>query len=515
MRTARIIHVIRQIGSLAVTAVTAASTLNAYRPLARNGYPSLFSWAFGLVVTELPLQTLLSQVGGLALTARRLTRPVRTVAWLVAGISALGLLNFSRAGHQANVPLTAALDSGLGTSRHTDSAGLWRRPAGGGTAKTPGPLRMLRIYRDYAHDSNISYGDYGSANHLDIWRRPDQDPTGKAPVLFQIPGGAWTTGNKRGQAHPLMSHLAELGWICVAINYRHSPRNTWPDHIIDVKRALAWVKAHITEYGGDPDFIAITGGSAGGHLSSLAALTPNNPQFQPGFEDADTRVQAAVPFYGVYDFTRFEDAMHPMMLPLLERHGCQTTALDEPAVIYRRVTSEPRIHRRSPLLRIARTQRLAGSRRAGAWLRRAAAASQQAARRVRRTAVYPARFRHPRLGPRGACGSRRRAIPGRGLRDTTPGRRGLTAAQRSGSNWATTPAIMASGSCWMSTEDGPYRHLAAPEPVVAAGLRALDRGRAVVVPGWRNRVTSTGGRLTTGWLSALVTGRMLRPAEVS
>ena len=58
MRTARIIHIIRQIGSLAVTAVTAASTLNGYRPLARNGYPSLFSWAFGLVVTELPLQTL-------------------------------------------------------------------------------------------------------------------------------------------------------------------------------------------------------------------------------------------------------------------------------------------------------------------------------------------------------------------------------------------------------------------------------------------------------------------------
>ncbi len=319
MRTARIIHIIRQIGALAVSAVTAASTLNAYRPLARSGYPSLFSWVFGFVVTELPLQTLASQVGGLALTARRLTRPVRTISWLVAGLSALGLLNFSRAGHQANVPLTTALDSGLGTDRRTDSAGLWRRPAGGGTAKNPGPLRMLRIYRDYAHDGDISYGEYGGANHLDIWRRPDLDLSGKAPVLFQIPGGAWMTGNKRGQAHPLMSHLAELGWICVAINYRHSPRNTWPDHIVDVKRALAWVKAHICEYGGDPDFIAITGGSAGGHLSSLAALTPNDPQFQPGFEDADTRVQAAVPFYGVYDFTRFEDAMHPMMLPLLER----------------------------------------------------------------------------------------------------------------------------------------------------------------------------------------------------
>ncbi|MGF2946147.1 alpha/beta hydrolase fold domain-containing protein [Mycobacterium sp. Lab-001] len=317
MPEARVVHALRQIGSLVVTAVTAVSTLNAYRPLARRGYLSLFSFIFGMVVTELPLQTLVSQLGGLAATARRLDRPVRAAAWLVAGISALGLVNFSRAGHRANVPLAAALDSGLGPARLTESADLWRRPAGSGTAKAPGVLRMMRIYRDYAHDSDISYGEYGSANRLDIWRRPDLDPAGNAPVLFQIPGGAWTLGNKRGQAHPLMSHLAELGWICVAINYRHSPRNTWPAHIVDVKRALAWVKAHIAAYGGDPDFVAITGGSAGGHLCALAALTPNDPQFQPGFEDADTGVQAAVPFYGVYDFTRFNDAMHPMMPGLL------------------------------------------------------------------------------------------------------------------------------------------------------------------------------------------------------
>jgi len=317
VRKARILDLLRQVGSLIVTAVTATSTLNAYRPLARSGYASLFSWMFGLVVTELPLQTLTSQVGGLALTARHLNRPVRAVAWLVAGISALGLLNFSRAGHKADVPLREALDDALGPDRRTESEGLWRRPAGAGAAKNPGLLRMMRIYRDYAHDANISYGEFGGANQLDIWRRPDLDPHGKAPVLFQIPGGAWTTGNKRGQAHPLMSHLAELGWICVAVNYRHSPRNTWPAHIVDVKRALAWVKHHIADYGGDPEFIAITGGSAGGHLSSLAALTPNDPQFQPGFEDADTRVQAAVPFYGVYDFTRFNDAMHPMMPALL------------------------------------------------------------------------------------------------------------------------------------------------------------------------------------------------------
>ena len=59
-----------------------------------------------------------------------------------------------------------------------------------------------------------------------------------------------------------------------------------------------------------------------------------------------------------------------------------------------------------------------------------------------------------------------------------------------------------------------YRRLAAPEPVVAAGLRGLDRGKAVVVAGLRNRVMSTVGRLSPGSLSARISGRMLRPATV-
>ena len=66
--------------------------------------------------------------------------------------------------------------------------------------------------------------------------------------------------------------------------------------------AIAWVRENIAAYGGDPDYVAITGGSAGGHLAALAAVTPNDREWQPGFEDADTSVQAAIPHYGVYDF---------------------------------------------------------------------------------------------------------------------------------------------------------------------------------------------------------------------
>jgi len=148
---------------------------------------------------------------------------------------------------------------------------------------------------------HLAYGEAGKRNLLDIYQ--PQDPReGGFPVLLQVHGGAWIIGEKEQQAKPLMYHMAQRGWLCVAINYRLSPKSAFPAHIIDVKKSIAWVRENIAEYGGNPDFIAITGGSAGGHLSSLAALTPNRRDWQPGFEDADTTLQAAVPFYGVYDF---------------------------------------------------------------------------------------------------------------------------------------------------------------------------------------------------------------------
>jgi acetyl esterase/lipase len=165
------------------------------------------------------------------------------------------------------------------------------------------PLGNTVARRRYVEKTNVvSYGPHGRANLADIWRRRDLPRDGKAPVLLQVPGGAWMIGMRRPQAYPLMSHLAARGWVCVSIGYRVSPRHTWPDHIVDVKRALAWVKENIADYGGDPDFVAITGGSAGGHLTALAALTPNDPKYQPGFEEADTSVAAAVPVYGRYDW---------------------------------------------------------------------------------------------------------------------------------------------------------------------------------------------------------------------
>ncbi len=145
-------------------------------------------------------------------------------------------------------------------------------------------------------------GDKGGRNRLDLYLPREARAGERRPVLLQVHGGAWMIGDKREQGRPLMTHLASRGWVCAASNYRLSPLATMPDPVIDVKRAIAWLREHVAEYGGDPEFICITGGSAGGHLSSLAALTANDPRFQPGFESIDTRVEACVPFYGVFDF---------------------------------------------------------------------------------------------------------------------------------------------------------------------------------------------------------------------
>ena len=342
----------KRFAAVVVSVVSFAFTANGYRPLTKHGYGSLYAFGYGVFASELPMQVLGAQLIAQAAVLRRLPTRIRQFSLLMFALSWLGLLGLRHIGHKANEPLTAALDAGLGTGRRTESVGLWQRPAAqGATTKKPGVVRMLRIYRDYAHDGDISYGEAGSRNHFDIWRRPDlvsfQDRNGRAPVLLQVPGGAWMTGNKRGQAHPLMSHLAELGWVCVAINYRLSPRSTWPDHIVDVKRAIAWTKENIADYGGDPDWIVITGGSAGGHLSSLAALTPNDPQFQPGFEDTDTRVQAAVPFYGVYDFTPSDGSMHPLMVPVVAKQVFKLSRneIEEP---FRNASPIAHIHEDAP-----------------------------------------------------------------------------------------------------------------------------------------------------------------------
>ncbi len=169
--------------------------------------------------------------------------------------------------------------------------------------------RVERSHRSRYHKKrNITFATVSARKlKLDITlpteNAPHPDGWTKRPAILQIHGGGWVIGDKREQGLPLLRRLASNGWVGFNANYRLSPAATWPDHLVDCKRALAWIREHADDYGVDPNFVAVTGGSAGGHLSSLMALTCEDKSLQPGFEDADCSIQAAVPFYGVYDFT--------------------------------------------------------------------------------------------------------------------------------------------------------------------------------------------------------------------
>jgi acetyl esterase/lipase len=165
---------------------------------------------------------------------------------------------------------------------------------------------LLNRRKGVARIRNVPFARAGGRTlKLDVTVPSAPVPGGgdRRPALMQIHGGGWVLGDKREQGLPLLNHMAAQGWVGFNVNYRLSPAVAFPTHLVDLKRGLAWIREHADEYGIDPDFICVTGGSAGGHLTALMGLTANEPRFQPGFEDADTSVAAAVPFYGIYDFT--------------------------------------------------------------------------------------------------------------------------------------------------------------------------------------------------------------------
>ncbi|HET9501554.1 MAG TPA: alpha/beta hydrolase [Marmoricola sp.] len=294
--------------------VIAGLAANAVRPLGGR-YGSIPAFAAGWLTSELAPQLLALSAADTAaeLTLRRRRRRgagnrATSRLGLVAaavGIGTLGHLVRGAMGSGETVEGTLKeslgadyldrLEQPLDVPPHS----TWRELARPFKLTDPG----VEVIRD------INYRVGGSRARLDIYRPRGVDLHG-APVLFQVHGGGWTIGDKSQQGLLLMNRMAQRGWICVASNYALAPKHPFPAQIIDVKKALDWVRQHIGEYGGDPSYIVITGGSAGGHLAALAALTPDVKEFQPGFEDADTHVSACVPFYGVYDLAGLTGDQH-------------------------------------------------------------------------------------------------------------------------------------------------------------------------------------------------------------
>lgn len=326
--------------------VTLVSSVPVRRPLPFLIFPVFI---LGILTTELGWFFLGLQlfIAFLFFALGDISTTSASIGLVLLALSWLGMWRLHFKAHAADDILRRALQHSLGTDYRT--------------AIPPDRHHLLRdvIYRrewlrplSMGHDSverleDIAYGDAGERNLLDIYR-PRQPREGGCPVLLQVHGGGWYMGHKQQQALPLMYHMAQRGWLVVSINYRLSPTDTFPAHIIDVKKAIHWVRQNISEYGGNADFIAITGGSAGGHLTALAALTANDPVFQPGFEQADTSVNAAVPLYGVYDFLDHSGENYNAALRGFLEEKVMPALPNENPALWQQGSPVARVHEKAP-----------------------------------------------------------------------------------------------------------------------------------------------------------------------
>jgi acetyl esterase/lipase len=156
------------------------------------------------------------------------------------------------------------------------------------------PYPNVTVARD------VSYGA-DPLNTFDIFA-PQSAPTAARTVVFYLHGGGFERGDKRMPGTPfydnLMLWLARQGMVGVNMNYRLAPKHTWPAVEEDMAAAIAWVQAHIAQFGGNPERIVLWGESAG---ASLIAGYLGDPQFHG---QRGQGVSGAVLNSGIYELLR-------------------------------------------------------------------------------------------------------------------------------------------------------------------------------------------------------------------
>jgi acetyl esterase/lipase len=128
--------------------------------------------------------------------------------------------------------------------------------------------------------------------------------TGPFPGVVVLYGGAWRVGNKWGN-RGLLAEFARRGYVAVAPQYRHCPKDIFPAQVHDVKAAVRWLRGHATEYRVDVDHIGAMGFSAGAHLSLMLGVTGPDDGLEGDVppDSPSSKVQAVVNYFGPSDLT--------------------------------------------------------------------------------------------------------------------------------------------------------------------------------------------------------------------
>lgn len=160
----------------------------------------------------------------------------------------------------------------------------------------PGGVKM---WRDVVYQTVAGY----RPQIVDVYVPPAAGPH---PLILYIHGGGWMGGHTRHSGAladfpKVLAALAAEGFTVASLEYRLSAEARFPAQVQDVDAALRFLRLHARDYRIDPAKVGVWGGSAGGHLAALAAVTCRNLALDPAAA-GDGCVQAAVTWYGVFDF---------------------------------------------------------------------------------------------------------------------------------------------------------------------------------------------------------------------
>ena len=88
-------------------------------------------------------------------------------------------------------------------------------------------------------------------------------------LLFH--GGGFVIGDLDTHDATSRRLSTDVGAVVVSVDYRLAPEHPFPAAVEDADAALRWVVAHVADFGGDPDRVAVAGDSAGANLAAVAA----------------------------------------------------------------------------------------------------------------------------------------------------------------------------------------------------------------------------------------------------
>lgn len=208
------------------------------------------------------------------------------------------------------------------------------------------PIQQATTFPDVEVRKNITYSTAaGERGMLDLYSSRNRESPGIGLVL--VHGGGWKTGSKEDYQY-YGQQFAHRGFTTVCINYRLVPDGRFPKQVQDVKCAIRWLRQNAKELGVDPERIAVMGGSAGGHLSLLAAYAENVEEFENvgGCADVSSSVQAVIDIYGPTDLAAdFDDGND--MVPGLIRDFLGENS-DEVSRNMKRASPVTYVHAQSP-----------------------------------------------------------------------------------------------------------------------------------------------------------------------